>query len=205
MRTLTDTLKPGDVVIDVGANVGGPASQYVATGAEVWAIEPDSRCWPALKAVVGGDRLLGLAVGDTEGVLTLYRSADPAHNSIAEANLLAQKPDLPPIPVPVFTLDGLQAHGMIPAHIDAIKVDAQGAEVSIVRGAQQIMRTQRPRWWVEFWPKGLAEARTSVDALCAAFEDAGYVPVETTWDEVRAHCATLDGHRSQDVLLEVRT
>lgn len=200
--TLVETLKPGDVVVDVGANVGGPARQYVSAGAEVWAIEPDARCWPALRTVVGGDRILGFAVGDHDGIVTFYRSTDPAHNSIAEANLLAQKPDLPPLTLPVYTLDSLQAQGLIPPHIDAIKVDAQGAEVTIVRGATRIMQTQAPRWWVEFWPQGLAEARTSVDALCALFETAGYVPVERSWDDVRARCAELTGHRSDDVLLE---
>lgn len=199
--TLVDALQPGSVVVDVGANVGGPAGQYRSVGAEVWAIEPDARCWAALKAVVGGDRLLGLAVGDREGVLTLHRSADPAHNSLAEANLVDARADLPPLTVPLFTLDGLQAQGLIPKRIDAIKVDAQGSEVAIVRGATQIMRTQRPLWWVEFWPTGLAHAGTSVNELCDVFEAEGYEPVGQSWAAVRATCATLRGGNSSDVLL----
>lgn len=199
--TLVEALKPGDIVVDVGANVGGPARQYRDAGADVWAIEPDVRCWARLKEVVGGDRLLGYAVGDHEGSLTLHRSADPAHNSVAAANLVDPRADLPPISVPLFSLDAMQAHGLIPAHLDAIKVDAQGSEVAIVRGATQIMRTQAPRWWVEFWPQGLKAAGTSAEALCRLFETAGYVPVGRSWASVRATCAALTGNCSDDVLL----
>lgn len=198
--SLVTCLRPGMVVVDVGACVGGLSEQYRQTGADVWAIEPDPRCWPTLNEHLSNGRLLGMAVGDQEGALTLYRSRQPAHNSLAKANVL-EPDDLTPLHVPLSTLDALQANGSLPPHIDAVKVDTQGAEYRILRGAEQLCRTQHPIWWVEFWPFGLMHAGSSIGELCELFAAYGYHPDGQTWAQVESRAILWEGHSATDLLL----
>ena len=208
--SLVAALQPGMLVVDVGANLGSMTTQYQQAGAEVWAIEPDPRCWRDLSQFVDAQHLLGLALGDHEGVALLHRSEQAAHNSLAEANVL--DPGTASLHVPLSTLDALQAQGRLPARIDAVKIDAQGSEVAILRGAAHLLRTQAPIWYVEIWAQGLAKAGASVESLCAVFQDAGYVPdsyaggrgggfTELTWDVVCAMAHAATGHGSIDVLI----
>lgn len=193
-------LRPGMVAVDVGANMGTMTSTMQQAGVTVWAIEPDPRCHASLRDHVPPERLLGVAVGDHAGSVTLYRSADSPHNSLYRANVLT--PGVTPaIEVPLATLDGLQADGRLPPQIEFIKVDAQGAELAILQGAKGICETSRPTWYVEFWPEGLCGAGTSLAALCDLFAAYGYAPDGRTWDAVCAEVSMCRGHASQDLLL----
>ena len=193
------------VTVDVGANVGSLSAQYRAVGADVWAIEPDPRCWTALGAAVASGRLLGLAVADTEGTMTLHRSIDPAQNSLAAANVfLPQEDDLPPITVPVSTFDRLQALGILPVQIDAVKVDTQGSEAAILRGAERLLSTQSAIWYIELWNDGLKAAGDSVAACLKAFRSAGYhqhgyTGTAAEWKRLQTEAEGLHGHQSIDV------
>lgn len=199
--SLVNHLRPGMVVVDVGANLGSLTSQYQQAGATVYAVEPDPRCWKDLSQFVDFDHLIGVALGDTEGALLLHRGKQAAHNSFVLENVIEPE-DVAALHVPLATLDSLQAQGRLPAHIDAVKIDAQASEAAILRGASNILRTQRPMWFVEFWRVGLEQAGESVASVRQLFEDADYEPADgQTWDSV-CQCANRQtGHGSIDVLL----
>lgn len=220
--SLVASLTPGMAVVDVGANLGSMTSQYLQSGAEVWAVEPDPRCWRDLSQFVDAAHLIGVALGDTEGVGLLYRSRQAAHNSLAEANVI-EPGTIAALHVPVSTLDALQAHGRIPPHIDAIKVDAQGAEVSILRGGRRMLETQRPLLYLEVWRSGLEAAGESVQTLRDVLVPLGYAPARSeqvlmltsetgqtacvrhhvnpqTWANTIALAQAQQGHGSIDVL-----
>lgn len=79
-RIPEDVLRPGDLAIDAGANVGDVTSQMRALGAEVHAFEPNSTAFAALADRFGADEKVHLhhaAVGaaDGEGMLHLHESA----------------------------------------------------------------------------------------------------------------------------------
>jgi FkbM family methyltransferase len=187
------------VVVDVGANHGSLTSQYLQVDAVVFSVEPDPRCWRDLSRLVDAEHLIGVALGDTEGVQLLYRSKQAAHNSIALANVLDQD-GLPALHVPLSTLDALQAQQRLPAHVDAIKIDTQGAEASILRGGTQLLRTQHPLLYVELWRDGLRAAGDSVEAIRRQLEPLGYRPSDVTWDSMVVQANRQEGHSSVDVL-----
>src|SRR5580704_9000797 len=67
-------LRPGDLCIDVGANVGMKTAILLETGASVVAVEPQSICFDELRSKYSSDtrvRLVNKALGSTSGCSTM--------------------------------------------------------------------------------------------------------------------------------------
>jgi len=203
MGWIDEYVHAGMTCLDLGANAGTYTEAMRDRGARVWAIEPDPRCHAALQALVPPEQVLRLAVGDTVGMTTLYRSRRAEHNSLFAPNVLEQHHEVPDLEVPVSTLDALQAEGRIPERIDLIKCDVQGAEAAVWRGASRLIATQQPWWFLELWPGGLQAAGTSAEEVLAQCEAAGYAPVDRarSYEWIRHHLQHMTGHGSYDVLL----
>lgn len=173
-------LRPGMTIVDIGANVGFYTvhfSRLVQAGGAVYAFEPDPFGSGILR-----DRLRTLAVqnvhveraalGEAEGEATLYCSKrDRAENRVYPFD-----PSVPveTVQVPVYSLDAYcRAHHI--DRIDAVKMDVEGAEVSVLRGMREIMATSPPaRMLIEFSPGQLRGAGTSPEAFWQALAGAGY-------------------------------
>ena len=183
MSWIEQYVQPGMTVLDIGANHGSITNQLVQAVGEtgvVWAIEPHSDLAPELRRYT--PHVLSLAAGDRDGMTTLYLSRQYEHNSLYAANLNEATGDS--MAVRIAQLDTLQRCGELPTPIDAIKIDAQGAEAAIVRGAQRLLREQRPVVYFELWPVGLRTAGGDAAGLCAAFEALDYRPDGRTWADV---------------------
>jgi FkbM family methyltransferase len=79
LQGITAMLKPGDMVIDLGANVGDVAAPLAATGAAVECFEPDPFAFARLEerfADAPNVRLVNAAAGTREGRVYLRRTAD---------------------------------------------------------------------------------------------------------------------------------
>ena len=188
------------VVVDVGANVGSFTKAFShAVGPEgvVIAIEPQRL--EELEALSPPARLIHAAVTDREGPVSFYTSRLSAQSSLYLPNV--PEPTEPMIAVRGVTLDGLQAAGEIPARVDVIKVDAQGAEAAILRGASRLIETQHPVWYLEIWAEGLQAAGDGVQAIRLLLEPQGYQPESMTWDAACALAQRQSGHGAIDVLV----
>jgi FkbM family methyltransferase len=131
-------VRPGDIVFDVGANVGTKTGLFLGSGARVVCVEPQPDCVAALTKQFGGNprvTIVAKGLAEKPGVLDLsICSAAHTISTFAErwktgrfANYKWDKV----IPVPVATLDELiQAHG-VPRYC---KVDVEGFELSVLRG-----------------------------------------------------------------------
>ena len=160
MDGILGQLRPGDVAIDCGANVGAITERIAATGATVYASEPDPVAFAELSARCGGRpgvHLIPAAVGDAPGTATLRRSHrfddDPLAGTVgstvvpgARAGALSDAADAVEVPVvdlPAI-LDDLLA-GRAPEGVPApaapvppggklalLKMDVEGAELRLV-------------------------------------------------------------------------
>lgn len=195
-------LKPGMVAVDVGACQGDvvrPMAVALQGEGSIIAIEPMASRREALERIDPVVRVLTMALGDHEGDATFYPSRAPEHGSLYEKAVL--KPEGDPFTTRLATLDGLQASGEIPPHVDLLKIDAQGADGPILRGAVNMLRTQRPVVYVEVWPLGLTEAGDSVAALGAFLRDLNYVVQDArSWEILERDTAAIGGHGSHDWL-----
>ena len=86
MQGVLSMLRPGDVVLDCGANVGAVTGPLAETGATVHAFEPDPFAFAQLSARVAGmDNVVlhNAAVGVAAGSVRLMRAANFEENPMA--------------------------------------------------------------------------------------------------------------------------
>ena len=147
-RTAMDRLygafvRPGDLVLDVGAHVGDRIGAFRRLGARVVAVEPQPALIKTLKLIHGRDRAVAIepaAVGRNTGMIDLKLNIDnPTVSTASEAFLRAADGAVGwegqawtrTIRVPVTTLDALIARHGMPAFI---KIDVEGFEAEALIG-----------------------------------------------------------------------
>ncbi len=152
---LISYLKEGDVFVDVGANIGYfsvYAGLCVGQSGRVHAVEPapDNAALLAANLELNGlsnAEVHRTAVADFTGEATLFQG-----EFNAGAHSLLRKGDLAPgVEVPVTTLDELLSGE---PKVKLIKIDVQGAEISVLRGMKDLLseRERRPAIIMEFSP-----------------------------------------------------
>jgi FkbM family methyltransferase len=173
-------LRPGMTVVDVGANIGYiclTAARLVGDEGRVLSFEPT----PAVAQRLRENILLNgfsqvtvveAAVSSAPGTLRFYKSEDDP-----EANTLFSNHDNF-ITVPGVTLDDtLGQIGM--SRVDLLKVDAEGAELDVFRGASGLLSSSNPPCILfEANPITLAAAGSSVNELLALISSYGYTCAE---------------------------
>ncbi|HEX6372114.1 MAG TPA: FkbM family methyltransferase [Longimicrobium sp.] len=140
-RLFEQLLRPGGVVLDVGANVGYYtllASVLVGEGGAVHAFEPEPRNAGFLRRHVQINRLRNVtvqqaAVSDRAGTARFTFGTGSGTGHLADAGALE---------VRTLRLDDYCAqHAPAPA---AIKIDVEGAEMSVLHGARETLARLRP-------------------------------------------------------------
>lgn len=135
MRFVLDSLKPGDLFVDIGANVGSyTVLASKVCGARTISVEPDPDTARALRRNIEvneiGDRVevVEAALGAREGTVRFTVGRDTV-NRVATAN------DKDTREVPVRTLDDVLG-GASPK---IIKMDVEGFETQVLEGATRTM------------------------------------------------------------------
>jgi FkbM family methyltransferase len=133
-------LRPGAVVLDLGANVGRTVRLFAGRGARVEAYEPNPDAFAVLeRATAGlpGVRLHPVAVGDADGEAQLYRHHDyrpEDFDHLESSSLIAEKGNVDAaraVTVPVRDVAQVVAEADAP--VDLMKIDVEGAEYAILR------------------------------------------------------------------------
>lgn len=129
-------LRPGDIVVDVGANIGTTAltaSTVVGSAGHVIAIEAHPRTFRYLQGNVELNGrtnmdLVNLAVGDVEGTIAFSDSSSDEQNAVQEQGGIA---------IPMRPLDAIVT---IESRIALIKIDVEGYELPVLRGAAAVLQ-----------------------------------------------------------------
>lgn len=136
-KFLTDRFKEGGVFVDVGANVGAYSLRAAASGMRVFAFEPNTMNVKILKRNVELNRLsielAECALGAENGVARL--TPNGAVSRITENGEME---------VPIHTLDSYD----LPA-ADLMKVDVEGYELEVLKGARKTLERHHPAMMVE--------------------------------------------------------
>ncbi|MBX5469438.1 MAG: FkbM family methyltransferase [Thermoleophilaceae bacterium] len=158
-------IRPGDLVFDVGANVGDRTEAFLALGAtKVVAVEPQERCAESLRERFGAScavTVVDKALGPEEGRREIYvcetstiTSMSPEWiEKVRASGRFAEFEWAPPTLVEVTTLDRLiEAHG-VPAFC---KIDVEGFEEEVLAGLSRPL----PALSIEF-------TKETLDKTCA--------------------------------------
>lgn len=163
IRCLETTLKPGMVVVDVGAHIGYfslLAARKVGSTGRVYAFEPAPLNYSLLIRNItlnGYQNIVPVqkAISNHEGTATFFLHPDSvAHSLLAETCGRATKA----IEVETITLDRfLTAEGWPPVHL--AKLDIEGAEPAALEGMRGLLARNRTiRLIVEYIPHILQRA-----------------------------------------------
>ena len=135
-------LKEGMVFVDVGANIGSHAinaARLVGATGSIFAFEADPDTYRLLAENIQSNGLRNIVlkqtcVSDHVGSLSFYKHKDSAKSSIVDRGEKLS------VTLPSDTLDNL-----IPAEtkIDILKVDVEGAELSVLRGARAVFGDEK--------------------------------------------------------------
>jgi FkbM family methyltransferase len=140
-------IRPGDVVLDCGANIGVFTKKALAAGAgHVIAIEPAPENLRVLKKNLAAEIAAGKVTIYEKGVWDkddiLKMNIDPA-NSAADS-FVRERPGAQVIELPLTTVDKVVAEVGL-QRVDFIKMDIEGAERQAVVGAAETIKRFRPR------------------------------------------------------------
>lgn len=132
-------IKPGDVVFDIGANIGNRTEIFLDIGARVVAVEPLGDCVQILKLKFGRSaEIVQTAVGASVGTATMYLSDSSVVSTLSKdwIDTLSQtrfrdKKWVDTAEVPVTTLDELIARFGSPSFC---KIDVEGFEPEVLNG-----------------------------------------------------------------------
>ncbi|MGM3386090.1 FkbM family methyltransferase [Stutzerimonas stutzeri] len=182
---LKTLLKPGMVVIDVGANIGEitlVSARRVGDTGRVIAVEPVNWIADRLSEHVGTNSLRQVtivreALGKTrQDTVPIYASCGQVvsdeHQGLA--SLYGESVGSQPIDhVNIITMDDM-VDSLRLARVDIIKIDIEGGEIACLQGAETVLRRFRPMLIVEVQDFSARQAGWSVKELFQYLSGFGY-------------------------------
>lgn len=159
-------LKPKDVVFDVGAFIGDTTKTFCDRGCEVHAFEPRPENFICLLNNCPEAHCYNLALGDGSRFATDTRAGNMG--------------GYPLLPGPRYSirLDDLKV-----AQLQFLKIDVEGFELHVLRGAAETITTLRPTIHIEFNIRALSLFGHTPEKLADELKRLGY----PTWKEVYRH------------------
>jgi FkbM family methyltransferase len=184
-RAIEGGLSKGSVLVDVGAHIGWnslTAVPVIGPHGRILAVEPNPDTLRELRANIADSHATNVLVepfacSDHEQTLTLY--AGPEYNTgeatefkdIANTEPRAERQRT--YTVRAKTLDSLVwAAGV--SRVDVVKIDVEGAELSVLQGAGETLRKYHPRLVIELNPLMLPAMHASAADVDKLLESAGY-------------------------------
>jgi len=185
-------VRPGDHVLDVGANIGYYLllfQQTVGLSGSITCIEPDPDNLRELRSNITRNgfqnvRLLEAAVGSAEGRVSIARGLNSCVDDDTDRGHEAR----------LVALDSVADQP-----VDLLKIDVEGYELEVLRGACVLLERQQPTVLLEVHPHLLgkygADFASIVRLLTLYYRDIRYFEMpkhESLWDKIRSRYLGAD-------------
>lgn len=188
LRLYASILKPGDIVLDIGANIGAhtlPFAKLVGARGKVYAFEPTQYAFEKLKRNVDANPAMSASIELVHAMLVsadrnsitpeIYsswplRSEDGLHEQ-HRGKLMSTSQAI------AITLDEFVTAQQID-RIDFVKLDVDGNEADVLAGSANTLRRFRPRVLMEWAPYLLEGQPAVMEQILRNFIDLGYSPKE---------------------------
>ena len=196
--SITPSLTDGGVFYDVGAHIGYfsmKAALRVGRAGRVVAFEPNPEILNLLRDNVTANGFNNvmvepIACTEREENLTLFAapSVNTGASSLSRDNAAILQDQAPkPYSVRGRPIDDVTEELKL-TRVDAIKIDVEGAEGLVLRGAINTLKRFHPKVVLEVVPRQLASFQTTPEDLISLFHSAGYNfsrplgPEQTDWE-----------------------
>jgi len=197
LRVVKYLVKPGDTVIDIGANVGVYTkilSELVGLEGQVYSIEPfpstfEILCYNVRKLRLDNVEPINVAISDSESIVTM---ALPYDSSGAETHYRAavitnpeKKDKTKATNVQTTTIDSRFLSTV--ETISFIKCDVEGHELACIKGAAKFLTRSKAAWLIEISgePDDMNSAAYNVFKI---FHDWGYSAWWHDGSKLRKRC-----------------
>ena len=184
LRLYRHLIRPGDVVLDIGANVGShtlPLAARVGPSGRVVAFEPTAFAVAKLRANMALNPDLARRITVVQAMLVATKGQEPAP-TIFSSWPLEDAPDLHEqhkgrlmatsgavaMPLDVW------AERERPARLDFVKIDVDGHEPAVLEGARQTLARFQPTILLEMAPYLFADRPTEFEGMLCMLRDGGY-------------------------------
>lgn len=181
-QAIRSLLFPGAVVFDIGANVGAlalPMANQVGEMGRVYAIEPTSWAFSKLSKNLDLNPKLAKTLLPFQMMLTDLQSNVP--QNIYSSWKLEQGETHPIHGGRLNSVKGAQVTSLDllveklgVKKVDLIKLDVDGFELKVLRGATQVLSRIKPKIILEVTPYTLEEQNDSLEALIEFLYNANY-------------------------------
>ena len=169
-------LRKGDVVVDVGANIGYFSllfSRCVGTDGHVYSFEPVPQLASSIRKNADLNQykqitLSNLALSDHSGQARFY--VGPEDNS-GLSSLRQPRGSSGTLDVTLARFDDIFSDS---ENIALVKIDVEGAELAVLRGMNEYLRSKHPYILIEVTNRFLKEMGDSEQNLLAYMQDLGY-------------------------------
>ena len=195
-------LASGATFVDVGAHIGYyslKAALLVGPAGHVIAVEPNPDTVHELRDNIQASRasvirVEPVACSDEEGTLELFAAprANTGQASLSQANASQRGQAVAAYRVRASTLDAIVKEGGV-SRVDVVKIDVEGAEFIVLKGALETLARYHPVVMVELIERQLRSMGTSSAEVVGLLTAHGYAArgtfgdnVEFTWDAASA-------------------
>lgn len=182
-------LRPGDIAIDCGANVGVYTLPMARSGATVHAFEPNPHAFDKLSQAMAGFpdvHLYQKAVAGEAGTVKLYlhefANDDPVKWSTGSSLLSFKGNVREDTFVDVEAVDFVSFLQRIDGPVALVKMDVEGAEVAILERLLESDVVDRiGRAFVEVHDRKVPELAERTDRLRAMLRERGLTNIDLNW------------------------
>ena len=166
-------IKTGDVVLDIGANIGYDTVLFadkVGKKGKIIAIEPDPVNFEILQKNIKENKLKNVvvvqaAIGSENKKMEIYESDE----NYGDHRMWKEK-GRKSVEVFCRKLDDLLKE-LDYQKIDFIKIDVQGFEAEVIEGGKEIIEKNKPIIFFEYWPWGIKNAGSEIKEMMGFFRE----------------------------------
>jgi FkbM family methyltransferase len=185
---LIDHLEPGDVFVDVGANVGYVSAVAATTGAAVFAVEIQRELISQIEAMATLNefdlvRALHMGMSSANGLSSMWRTGINFGAGLEGETVRAMQDEPRSIAddfVPMMVLDDVFVGEAMRPKI--VKIDVEGHEIDVLAGARRLIEENRTTFIVEYHAHLIPLFNRSADELTASFGTDGWAWSQLTDD-----------------------
>jgi len=153
---LVQRLKPGDVFVDVGANVGYVSAFAATTGASVYAVEIQRLLIPLIEQLATINdfdqlRPLHMGLSSGSGLCMMWRTGinfGAGLEGQTNRTMTDQPRSVADDFVPMMSLD--DAFGSDELLPSIVKIDVEGHEIDVIAGAREVIGRRRTTFVIEY-------------------------------------------------------
>lgn len=149
-KVISMAVTDNSTCVDVGCHKGEILDLLIkqSPNKKHFGFEPIPDFYDSLKAKYKNHNIFNFALADKEGETTFnYVKNAPAYSGILKREYKVENPEVQELTVPLKTLDSI-----IPEteQIDFVKIDVEGGEYNVLKGAERILTQNKPIVIFEF-------------------------------------------------------